>query len=114
MTDQLNPDALQKGLNALAGWTGTKDGISKTFEFGDRDRARAFVDGISTKADEVNHHPDIEINGGTVTLTLVTHSAGGVTQKDLDFAAMVESGDPHGDADPGNPAAGRGDDRLEP
>lgn len=114
MTDELNPDALHKGLNELPGWDGTKDGISKTFEFGDRDRARAFVDRISAQADEVNHHPDVEINDGTVTLSLVTHSAGGVTQKDLDFAAMVESGDPHGDADPGNPAAGRGDERLEP
>lgn len=114
MTDRLNPDALHKGLNELPGWEGTEEGISKTFELGDPDRARAFVDRVSTKADEVNHHPDVEINGGTVTLSLVTHSAGGVTQKDLDFAAMVESGSPHGDADPDNPTAGRGDERLEP
>jgi 4a-hydroxytetrahydrobiopterin dehydratase len=114
MTDELNPDALHRSLNQLPGWDGTKDGIAKTFDFGDRNRARAFVDRVSTMADEVDHHPDVAINGGVVTLSLVTHSAGGVTQKDLDFAAMVESGDPHGDADPDNPAAGRGDDRLQP
>lgn len=114
MTDQLNPDALHKGLNELPGWDGSTDGISKSFRFDDPDQARRFVDRISTKADEVDHHPDVEINGAEVTLSLVTHSAGGVTQKDLDFAALVESGDPHGDADPDNAAAGRGDERLDP
>ena len=113
MTDQLNPDALHKGLNELPGWEGTSEGISKSFPFADPDQARRFVERISTKADEVDHHPDVEINGADVTLSLVTHSAGGVTQKDLDFAALVESGDPHGDADPDNAAAGRGDERLE-
>lgn len=114
MTDHLNPDALFKGLNELPGWEGDKSGISKSFDCGDPDRARAFVDRVSTMADEVNHHPDVEIDGARVTLSLVTHSAGGVTQKDLDFAALVESGAAHGDADPENPEAGRGDDRLEP
>ena len=114
MTDQLNPDALHKGLNELPGWSGDQSGISKRFELGDPDTARAFVQRVSDMADRVDHHPDVEIDEGTVTLSIVTHSAGGVTQKDLDLATMIESGEAHGDANPDNPAAGRGDERLEP
>lgn len=109
MTDQLNPDALHKGLNELPGWEGTKEGISKTYRFADADAARAFVERVSALADEANHHPDVSIDGSQVELLLVTHSAGGVTQKDLDFAAHVDTGEAHGDANPDNPSAGRTD-----
>ncbi len=107
MTDQLNPDALFKGLNELPGWTGTKDGISKTYTLPDADAARAFVSRVSRLADDMNHHPDVDIDGSQVRLFLVTHSAGGVTQKDLDLAARIDTGEAHGDANPDNPAAGR-------
>ncbi|MPZ73688.1 MAG: 4a-hydroxytetrahydrobiopterin dehydratase [Nitriliruptorales bacterium] len=109
MTDELNPDALHKALNELNGWSGTKDGIHKTYRFTDADLARAFVDRVSTLADQMNHHPDVSVDGGTVELLLVTHSAGGVTQKDLDLATRIDTGEAHGDANPDNPAAGRGD-----
>ena len=107
MTDLLNPDALHKGLNELPGWAGTTDGIAKRYTFADSDSARAFVDRVSRLSDEMNHHPDVAIDGSEVRLSLVTHSAGGVTQKDLDFATRIETGEAHGDANPDNPAAGR-------
>jgi 4a-hydroxytetrahydrobiopterin dehydratase len=113
MADVLNPDALHKGLNELPGWSGTIEGISRRYELGDADSARSFVERVSTLADRVDHHPDVTIDDGTVTLALVTHSAGGVTQKDLDFATLVDTGEAHGDANPDNPAAGRGDERLD-
>lgn len=109
MTDLLNPDALHKGLNELSGWDGNKDGISKTYRFPDADAARAFVDRVSALADRMNHHPDVSIDGSDVRLFIVTHSAGGVTQKDLDLAARIDTGEAHGDANPDNPAAGRTD-----
>lgn len=109
MTDQLNPDALHKGLNELHGWDGTKDGISKTYPFADAETARAFLDRVSILADEMNHHPDVGIDGSTVELSLVTHSAGGVTQKDLDLATRIDTGEAHGDANRDNPAAGQTD-----
>lgn len=109
MTDQLNPDALHKGLNELPGWSGTEDGIAKTYEFDDAGAARGFAERVSALADRVDHHPDVEIDAARVRLFLVTHSAGGVTQKDLDFATQVETGEAHGDANPDNPAAGRAD-----
>ncbi|HVM18332.1 MAG TPA: 4a-hydroxytetrahydrobiopterin dehydratase [Egibacteraceae bacterium] len=107
MVDRLNPDALFKGLNELPGWDGTLEGISKTYLFGDDDAAHAFLDRVSVLADQMNHHPDVTRDGSTVTLALVTHSEGGVTQKDLDLAARIDTGEAHGDANPDNPAAGR-------
>jgi 4a-hydroxytetrahydrobiopterin dehydratase len=107
MTDQLNPDALHEGLNQLRGWSGTKAGIAKTYEFADGDTARAFVARVSALADEMDHHPEVSTEGSRVALSLVTHSAGGVTQKDLDLATRIDTGEAHGDANPDNPAAGR-------
>ncbi len=92
MTDQLNPDALHKGLNELNGWSGTSAGIVKTYRFADVDAARAFVSRVSDLADRMNHHPDVSIEGPVVELSLVTHSAGGVTQKDLDLASAIDTG----------------------
>jgi 4a-hydroxytetrahydrobiopterin dehydratase len=109
MTDQLNPDALHKGLNELDGWDGTEEGIAKTYQFADADQAQSFVDRVSTLADEMDHHPDVTAEGSQVELFLVTHSAGGVTQKDLDLAARIDTGEAHGDANPDNPATGRVD-----
>ena len=109
MTDELNPDALHKGLNELPGWSGTKDGISRTYSFDDEGAAQSFSQRVSTFADSVDHHPDISVEGSSVTLFLVTHSAGGVTQKDLDFATSVDTGEAHGDANRDNPAAGQTD-----
>lgn len=112
MTDQLNPDALFKGLNELPGWEGTTDGISKSYRFPTEDQATAFVDRVSVLADAMNHHPDVTRDGTTVALSLVTHSAGGVTQKDLDLATQIDTGEAHGDANPENPSAGRGSDEV--
>ena len=109
MTDQLNPDALHKALNELPGWSGTKDGISRTYSFDDAGAAQSFADRVSTFADSVDHHPDITVDGPAVTLFLVTHSAGGVTQKDVDFATQLDTGEAHGDANRDNPAAGQTD-----
>jgi 4a-hydroxytetrahydrobiopterin dehydratase len=67
------------------------------------------VERVSAMADKVDHHPDVSIEGSEVQLFLVTHSAGGVTQKDLDFATAVDTGEAHGDANRDNPAAGQTD-----
>ena len=112
MTDRLNPDAIFKGLNELPGWEGTSEGIAKTYEFSSPEEASAFVQRVGTMADAMNHHPDITHEGARVVLSLVTHSAGGVTQKDLDLATQIDTGEAHGDANPENPSAGRGSDAV--
>ncbi len=90
MTDLLNADALHHELNRLQGWGGTVERITKTYEFADFAESMDFVNRVAQKAEEANHHPDIHISWNKVTLELVTHSAGGVTQNDIDLARRVE------------------------
>ncbi len=52
--------------------------------------ALAYVNAVGELAEAADHHPDIEIRWDTVTLRLSTHSAGGLTEKDLDLAAAVD------------------------
>lgn len=53
--------------------------------------ALAFVNQVAERAEAANHHPDIDIRWDTVTLRLSTHSAGGLTQADLDLADQIDA-----------------------
>ena len=76
-----------KGLN---GWTLQGDAIRKQYTFHDFLEAIKFVNCLAPKAEAADHHPDILINYQHVTLTLSTHSEGGITQKDFDLATQIE------------------------
>lgn len=71
-------------------WTWADDSIARTFEFSDFVGAMGFVTRVALEAEKVNHHPDIDIRWNRVTLTLSTHSEGGLTQNDLDLADTVD------------------------
>jgi ribonuclease D len=91
MTDVLNPDALHHELDRLDGWEGTsKDGISKSYTFADFAGSIAFVNRLADHAESVGHHPDLAVSWNTVTVTYITHSAGGVTQADIEQARAVD------------------------
>ncbi|MDP9405982.1 MAG: 4a-hydroxytetrahydrobiopterin dehydratase [Actinomycetota bacterium] len=107
MTDLLNPDALHHGLDQLPGWGGTTEGLTKTYTFADFAEAMRFVNRVADLAERAGHHPDITVRWNTVRLDVVSHSAGGVTQADLDLAAAIDTGEAHGDANPDNPNAGQ-------
>ena len=51
----------------------------------------ALVNAIVEPAEEMDHHPDLEISWDTVTVTLSTHSQGGVTEKDLELADTIDA-----------------------
>lgn len=77
-------------LKTLNGWTLEDKAIRKTFTFHDFPEAVLFVSALVPGAEEADHHPDIEIHYKRVVLTYSTHSEGGLTQKDLDGAAMAD------------------------
>ena len=52
--------------------------------------ALTFVNEVGRLAEEVNHHPDIDIRYNRVTMALVTHDSGGITQRDLDMARTID------------------------
>jgi len=77
-------------LHALIGWTRVNNQIQKTFQLADFSSAILFVAAVGQLAQTADHHPDIDIRYRKVTLTLSTHSAGGLTAKDFDLADKIE------------------------
>ncbi len=90
MTDILSPEDLDARLIELDGWNAAGDSITKTFGFDGFGAAMKFVNQVATAAEQRNHHPDIDVRYDKVTITLSTHSAGGVTEPDIALARLIE------------------------
>jgi 4a-hydroxytetrahydrobiopterin dehydratase len=86
----LGDDEIRAGLAGLSGWSLENGAICKQFAFDDFVGSVMFVNRITGAAEAANHHPDLAITWDKVTVTLVTHSQGGVTDADLAMAAMIE------------------------
>ena len=80
---------IARRLATLPGWTRAGDTISRTFTFTGFPDAVAFVDRIVAPAEAMDHHPDLDVRYNRVTVTLATHSAGGLTAFDFDLAAQI-------------------------
>jgi 4a-hydroxytetrahydrobiopterin dehydratase len=90
MAELLSDIAIQRELGKLTGWSRRGDALTKTFEFKAFLAGIEFVRAVAKAAESAKHHPDIDIRYTKITCTLSTHSAGGITQKDLDLASEVE------------------------
>jgi 4a-hydroxytetrahydrobiopterin dehydratase len=77
-------------LKGLDGWKLEGDEISKKYELTSFAEAMKLVNRVADIAERADHHPDILINYRRVTLTLSTHSEGGITQKDIDLAGQID------------------------
>ena len=88
--DRLSDIAIQRELGRLPGWARRGEALVKTFAFPSYLAGIDFVNRVAHAAEAVNHHPDLDVRFAKVVCTLSTHSAGGITQKDLDLAATVE------------------------
>jgi 4a-hydroxytetrahydrobiopterin dehydratase len=78
-------------LGRLSGWAREGNAIRKSFSFAKFADGIRFVDGVAVAADAMDHHPDIDVRYTTITMTLSTHSAGGLTAKDFDLAAKIDA-----------------------
>ena len=78
-------------LDALAGWVRAGDEIVKTFECASFAAAISFVVRVGFLAERADHHPDIDIRWRNVRVALTTHSANGLTNRDLDLATEIEA-----------------------
>jgi 4a-hydroxytetrahydrobiopterin dehydratase len=88
---KLSTEAIQAALKKLGGGWSLKDGaIGKQYTWPSFPDAIEFVNRVADLAEQADHHPDILINYRRVTLTLSTHSEGGITQKDFDLAQRFE------------------------
>ncbi len=84
-------DEVQDALASLPGWTVHEGALVKQFELPSFLAAVEFVNALADMAEEANHHPDLDIRYDKVRVALVTHSAGGITGKDLQMAQRVEA-----------------------
>lgn len=73
------------------GWEGASNGLRRSYTYADFAQALAAVNRIGDVAEAMNHHPDIDIRWNTVSLQVVTHSAGGVTEADLELARRIDA-----------------------
>jgi 4a-hydroxytetrahydrobiopterin dehydratase len=87
----LTLEQLDAALAGLDGWNLEDGEIRKQFQFPDFVAALAFVNRVGAVAEVEQHHPDIDIRYNKVRLSLVTHDAGGVTNKDIVMARRIDS-----------------------
>ena len=82
---------IEGALAELPGWKRQGKAILKTFDLKGFKAAMAFAGTVGELADRADHHPDILIQYSKVTLTLSSHDAGGVTDRDLRLARQIEA-----------------------
>ena len=78
-------------LETLPSWSGDTDGLRRTAELPSFRDAVAAIVAIADVAEEMDHHPDVDLRWRTLHLAVVTHSAGGVTALDLDLARRIDT-----------------------
>jgi 4a-hydroxytetrahydrobiopterin dehydratase len=87
----LSDNEVEAKLGGHPGWERAGDAIAKTFERGDFVGSVDFVQRLVEPAEEMNHHPDLEVAWGSVTVKISTHSEGGITAADFELAAKIDA-----------------------
>ena len=88
---RLSDSEIDELLGGLDGWKRSGDAIVKEFDNGDFKGSVEFVNKLTPAAEEMNHHPDLEISWKTVTVTITTHSEGGLTEGDFELASRIDA-----------------------
>jgi 4a-hydroxytetrahydrobiopterin dehydratase len=88
--DLLPDSEIEERLSGLDGWARAGDVIKKQFKNEDFVGSVKFVDALVEPAEEMNHHPDLEISWDTVTVSITNHAAGGLTENDFALATRID------------------------
>jgi len=93
MAGKLTGDERAAALAELDGWADVdgREAIQKTFQFKDFNEAFGWMSRVALVAEKADHHPEWSNVYRTVEVTLATHDAGGVTQKDIDLARAMDA-----------------------
>ena len=92
MTGKLSAESRKTALQALPGWTSVagRDAIHKSFKFADFNAAFGFMSRCALQAEKMDHHPEWFNVYKTVEVTLSTHDAGGLTERDIKLAEAMD------------------------
>jgi 4a-hydroxytetrahydrobiopterin dehydratase len=86
----LNDEEIRARLAEIPRWARNGNAITRTWTFDDFLSALAFINRVGALAEEANHHPDIFNSWATVTLSLTTHDASGLTERDFSLAKRID------------------------
>jgi 4a-hydroxytetrahydrobiopterin dehydratase len=86
----LSDEEIELRLGELEDWRREGDAIRKEFKLDDFKGSVDFVNRLTPKAEEMNHHPDLCISWNKVEISLSTHSEGGITENDFALAREID------------------------
>jgi len=89
MKQALTPAEIKETLQTIPGWALQDGKLTRDWTFKDFVQAMEFINKIATLAEAAGHHPDIDIRYNNVRLSLVSHDAGGITQRDANMARQI-------------------------
>lgn len=87
----MDPAEVERRIEDMPGWEVESDALRREFEFDDYMSGIGFVNGLAEVAEEMDHHPDLEVGYARVVVWISTHSEGGITEKDFDLAAAADA-----------------------
>lgn len=92
MVEKLSAQARKSALKELSSWTDVedRDAIAKTFTFADFNEAFGFMTRVALLADKMDHHPEWFNVYNRVEVTLSTHDANGLSERDLEMAKFMD------------------------
>jgi len=90
MGDVLSAEQVASATAELSEWSGDTTAIRRTAKLPTFPAAISVVDRVAEVAESMDHHPDIDIRWRTLTFVCSTHSAGGVTGKDVELARRID------------------------
>lgn len=91
MSELIEKSELKEYLKRVPEWDLEGKKIERLFEFDDFNESIDFVNGVAEIAEELEHHPDIDIRWNKVKLILSTHNKGGLTNLDFELAGKIDT-----------------------
>jgi len=91
MAEVLSADEIQERMQQVPEWESDDSSISRTFEFDGYMEGIEFVNRVAAIAEELNHHPDLDVRYGWVDVSLTSHDVGGITERDFAAAQRIDA-----------------------
>jgi 4a-hydroxytetrahydrobiopterin dehydratase len=91
MADALSPEEVQARLADLDGWSVVDGKLHREFAFGDFSEAFGFMTRVALAAEKLDHHPDWSNSWNKVTIEIVSHAAGGITDGCFALASKIDT-----------------------
>ena len=90
MPQKLDDTRIKQELSKLNGWSRDGDEIKKSFSFKNFYETMSFVNAVAHIANQLDHHPDMEVGYNKLTIRFSTHSVGGLSENDFGAAAKID------------------------